>query len=168
VSLRATLEPLLRADVEADATTGVAVAGARRAEPVEQVVVGVGATGRALAADSLFPVASVTKLAIALAVLRLNDAGRLAPADDLGRHVPEAAAAVPGVRLRSLLAHTAGLPAAFPPNEVPYGPAVTWPALAAACLRLPPERPPGSAFVYGNVGYGLLSVVVERVAVLAR
>jgi CubicO group peptidase (beta-lactamase class C family) len=156
------LVPLLRADVEAGLSTGFSVAAGRRGEPAEQVVVGVDGAGRPLAADSLFPVASVAKLAVALAVLRLAEAGRLSPDDDLGRHLPEAAAAVPGVTLRSLLAHTSGLPAS-PQAEAPYGPGVTSQALAAACLRLAPERPPGSAFVYGNVGYGLLGVVIERV-----
>jgi CubicO group peptidase (beta-lactamase class C family) len=156
------LEPLLRADVEAGLSTGFSVAVGRRGEPADQVLIGDDGAGRPLTADSLFPVASVTKLAVALAVLRLTEAGRLSPGDDLGQHLPEAAAAVPGVTLRSLLAHTSGLPAS-PEAEVPYGPDVTSRALAAACLRLAPERPPGSAFVYGNVSYGLLGVLIERV-----
>jgi beta-lactamase class C len=158
----AALGPLLRADIGSGLATGFAVAVGRRGEPADQVVVGVDGAGRPLAADSLFPVASVTKLAVALAVLRLAEAGRLSPGDDLGRHLPEAAAAVPGVTLRTLLAHTSCLPAS-PEAEVRYGPGVTRQALAAACLRLAPERPPGSAFVYGNVSYGLLGVLIERV-----
>jgi CubicO group peptidase (beta-lactamase class C family) len=160
--LEAALTPLLRADVEAGATTGVAVAVARGAGPVEHVVVGMDGAGRPLAADSLMPVASVTKLAVALAVLRLADAGRLTPDDELGRHLPDAAAAAPGVTLRALLSHTAGLVAEFPAGEVPYQLGTNWPALAAACLRIVPERTPGTAFEYGNVSYGLLGVVVER------
>jgi CubicO group peptidase (beta-lactamase class C family) len=162
VSLESALEPLLRADIEAGRTTGVAVAAAGRGEPVEQVVVGADGTGRPLAADSLFPVASITKLAVALAVLRLADAGRLSPDDELGRHLPDAAAAVPGVTVRALLAHTAGLPAEFPEADVPYRLGTSWPLVAAACLRIAPERPPGTVFEYGNVAYGLLGVILER------
>jgi CubicO group peptidase (beta-lactamase class C family) len=162
VSLEATLGPLLRTDVDAGRTAGVAVAVARRGETVEQVVVGTDGTGRPLAADSLFPVASLTKLAVALAVLRLADAGRLAPDDELGRHLPDAAAAVPGVTLRSLLAHTAGLPADPLEAEAPYRLGTDWPLIAGVCVRTAPERPPGSGFAYGNVGYGLLGVLVER------
>lgn len=122
---------------------------------------GVDGSGRPLTDDTLFPLASVAKLAVALAVLRLADAGRLAPGDDVGRYLPDAASAVPGVTLRSLLAHTSGLPAS-PAALVPYGPGVTSQDLASACLRLAPERPPGSAFGYGNVSYGLLGVLIER------
>lgn len=154
---------LLRADVEAGAATGIAVAVARRGAPVEHVLVGVDGSGRPLAADSLFPVASITKLAVALAVLRLGDGGVLEIGDDLARHLPDAAAAVPGVTLRSLLSHTAGLPAEFTEAEAPYRLETDWQLLAASCLRIGPERPPRSALVYGNVGFGLLGVVIERV-----
>jgi CubicO group peptidase (beta-lactamase class C family) len=156
------LRALLHEDVEQDLATGFAVAVRRRGKPTEHVVIGVDGAGRPLAADCLFPVASITKLALALALLRLSDAGRLAASDDLAKHLPDAAAAVPGVTLRSLLAHTAGLPAETPVAEVPYQLGAGWPPLAAACLRIAPVRAPGSAFEYGNVGYGLLGVVVER------
>src|ERR671937_2235049 len=69
---------------------------------------GVDAAGQPLG-GSLFPVASLTKLATALSVLRLVDVGGLGLADPLSRHLPEAGAAQPGVTLRRLLAHTAGL-----------------------------------------------------------
>jgi CubicO group peptidase (beta-lactamase class C family) len=125
------------------------------------VIEGCDGAGRPLTADSLYPVASLTKLATALAVLRLADTGRLAPEDELARHLPDAAAAVPGATLRHLLAHTGGLAVGLAETEVPYREA-TWPALAAAYLRSAPERPPGTAFQYGNIGYGLLGVLVER------
>ncbi len=67
---------MLQEDVEAGRTPGVALAVSRRGGPVEQVV-------RPLAVDTLFPVASITKLATALAVLRLAHAGELAPDDEL-------------------------------------------------------------------------------------
>ncbi|HSR24949.1 MAG TPA: serine hydrolase domain-containing protein, partial [Candidatus Eisenbacteria bacterium] len=157
-----TVGPLLRADVDAGAAPGVAVAVSRTGGPVEQLEVGADGAGRPLAADSLFPVASITKLAVALAVLRLADSGELTVEDELARHAPDAAVAVPGVTLRSLLAHTSGLPSELPDGAAPYAPGLDWPRLAAACLRAGLERPPGSAFRYGNVEYGLLGVVVER------
>src|SRR5215472_3068924 len=159
---RNALRALLRIDVERGLATGFAVAVSRRGKPAEHVVVGMDGAGRPLAADCLFPVASITKLALALAVLRLSDAGRLAAGDDLVKHVPDAAAALPGVTLRSLLTHTAGLPAETPEAEVPYQLGAGWPPLAEACRRIAPVRAPGSAFEYGNVGYGLLGLVVER------
>src|SRR5262245_44541048 len=75
---------------------------------VETLAVGTGAADVSPAADFLFPVASVTKLATALAVLRLAAKGQLALEDPLMLHVPEAVAAVEGVTLRMLLCHTSG------------------------------------------------------------
>ena len=55
---------------------GVVIAVARDGRPVEHLAVGSDARGRPLAPDNLFPVASITKLATALSVLRLADRGR--------------------------------------------------------------------------------------------
>src|SRR5262245_8833891 len=91
-------------------TPGVALAVARVDRRIEYLIVGSDALGRPLARDTLFPVASVTKLATALAVLRLADSGALALDDPLDQHLPSAAAAEPGVSIRNLLCHTSGLP----------------------------------------------------------
>ena len=71
---------------------------------------GVDATGAPLTGETLLPVASLTKLATALAVLRLVDDDLVRPDDRLSLHLPGAAAARLGVTVRRLLAHTAGLP----------------------------------------------------------
>jgi beta-lactamase class C len=114
-----------------------------------------------VAADALFPVASVTKLATALAVLRLAAAGSVTLADPLTRHLPHAAAAVDGVTLRTLLCHTSGLPDDVAPVLAPYAPGLSWPQLAGACLATPLARAPHTHVTYSNVGYGLLGLVVE-------
>ncbi|HEY8477910.1 MAG TPA: serine hydrolase domain-containing protein [Chloroflexota bacterium] len=141
---------------------GVVIAAVREGRPVERLALGADATARPLAVDTLLPVASVTKLATALAVLRLADAGALSVDDPLARHLPEAAAAREGVTLRTLLSHTSGLPHDLPARAAPYEPGLRWPALALACTAIPPERPPNTRVQYSNVGYGLLAVVVER------
>ena len=124
---------------------------------------GTDAAGRPLNRDSLFPVASITKLATALALLRLVDAGVVALNDPLSLHIPEAAAAAhPGVTLRRLLSHTAGLPMDVSQERAAYTPGLSWPTLAEACLQTPLERPPFVRVQYSNTGYGLLAVVVER------
>jgi beta-lactamase class C len=112
--------------------------------------------------DALFPVASVTKLATALAVLRLVAVGSLGVNDPLSAHLPQAQAAVEGVTLASLLCHTSGLPNDLAPALVPYAPDLNWGRLADACLSTPLVRPPGAKVTYSNVGYGLLALVVEQ------
>ena len=103
---------------------------------------GADSQGRPLTAESLFPVASLTKLAVALAVLRLADRGLLSVDDPLSRFVPEAAAAQPGVTLKRLLTHSAGMPADFPADGWAYDETLTWQAMAQACLQIAPDTPP--------------------------
>lgn len=154
--------PSVEKAVESGDVAGMAVAAAWDGGKVQHVVAGADAAGRALAHDTLFAVASITKLATALAVLRLADAGVLAPEDELARHLPEAAAARSGVTLTTLLCHTAGLPGDLPPAAAPYRPGLDWPALRRACCETAPLRPPRTRIEYSNVGYGLLAAVVER------
>jgi D-alanyl-D-alanine carboxypeptidase len=163
----AVLRPSLEAVLRTEDMPGIALSGALGAEPAQTLCVGCDAVGHELAPESLFPLASVTKLATALAVLRLVEAGRLALDDSLAEHLPEAAAARPGVALRALLSHTTGLPPDLPAPDLPEGAApyrrgLTWRALAAACLWAPLEREPGTYLQYSNLGPGLLAVIVER------
>lgn len=156
------IRPVAEAAMHAEGVPGFVIAAARGDGPAAVLAVGADGAGRSLAADSLVPVASITKLAAALAVLRLADAGALGVDDPLARHLPEAAAARPGVTLRGLLSHTAGLPGDVAEGTAPYWPGLDWPALARACLQTPPARPPGQRVGYSNSGIGLLAVVVER------
>ena len=141
---------------------GIALAVARGQQPVEYLIVGEDARGRPLARESLFPVASVTKLATALTVLRLVDSGALALDDPLAWHLPAAAAAHSSVTIRTLLCHTSGLPLDLPAGAAPYARGLDWPALMAACLLTRLEAPPETRVQYSNVGYGLLAAIVER------
>jgi CubicO group peptidase (beta-lactamase class C family) len=137
----AILRPALEAGRRAEELPGIALAVALGAAPAQTLCLGCDAGGHDLAPQSLVPVASVTKLVTALAVLRRVEAGRLALDDALARHLPEAAAARPGVTVRALLSHTAGLPRDLPDGAAPYRRGLTWRALATACLRVPLERP---------------------------
>ena len=139
----------------------VLVAWTQGAE-VACLAAGTDAAAAAPVSTALFPVASVTKLATALAVLRLAADGKVALDDPLSLHVPQAAAAVEGVTLRSLLCHTAGLPDDVAPELAPYALGLTAARLAQACLATPLVRPPRSHVTYSNVGYGLLALVVAR------
>src|SRR5262245_13906968 len=89
---------------------GMVLAVTRGVQPAEVLAIGDDALGRQLARDTLFPIASITKLATALAVLRLAEDGALTLDDQLSEHLPEAVAAQYGVTVRTLLCHTGGLP----------------------------------------------------------
>lgn len=157
-SVRAAVDEAMRAGQ----VPGIVVAVARGEGPAEYLAAGADAAGRPLKRDSLFPVASVTKMATALAVLRLIDQGALGLDDRLGDHLPQAVAAQPDVTLRKLLCHRSGLPLDIAPESAPYARGLEWPALANACMLTPLEAPPDTRVQYSNVGYGLLARVVEQ------
>ena len=85
------------------------IAVARDGLPVDELAAGSDARGQPLTPDSLFSVASITKLVTALSVLRLADRGVLHCEDRLDAYLPESAAARAGVTLRMLFTHTGGL-----------------------------------------------------------
>jgi beta-lactamase class C len=156
------LEHIAQEALRAASVPGLVIAAARGDGPQEVQAAGVDAAGHPLAADTLFTVASVTKLATALVALRLVDEGVLSLDAPLSRHLPQAAIVQADVTVRHLLCHTSGLPIELPTRAAPYAPGLDWPSLAAACLRQPLERPPETRVQYSNVGYGLLGLIVEN------
>jgi beta-lactamase class C len=141
---------------------GIVVTAETRAGATFRHAAGLDAAGQPLTAESLFPVASITKLATALAVLGLVDDGRIALDEPIASVLPDAVAAQDGVTPRRLLAHSSGLPYELDDTAGPLPPGEDWPRLAARCLLTPLERPPGTRVRYSNVGYGLLAIIVER------
>ncbi len=152
----------VEAAMEGGQVPGMVLAVARGDHPVEYLATGVDGLGRPIARDSLFPIASITKLATALAVLRLADAGELGIDETLEQHLPGAASAQPGVTLRALLCHSSGLPLDLASSAVPYALGLDWPTLGMACMLTALEAPPQTRVQYSNVGYGLLALVVEQ------
>ena len=140
---------------------GAVITVARDGHPNEHLVVGTDARGQPLAADSLFPVASITKLVTALGVLRLQDHGALHYEDRLDAYLPDSAAARAGVTLRMLFTHTGGLQG-MEEELAPWTPDYSWPVETEAALRLAPEISPGTRLSYSDVDYVLLAMVVER------
>jgi beta-lactamase class C len=161
--LAAKLRDLARDTIAHYGVPGLVIAVRADGAAVGWIAEGTDAAGTPLGWDSLFPVASLSKLATALSVLRLADAGALRVDDPLVRYLPGAASAQPGVTLRRLLSHSSGLPLDLPNGLVPYDARLGWPQLSFACQRTPLERPPATRVQYSNVGYGVLAGVVERV-----
>jgi beta-lactamase class C len=155
------VQPVVAELMQAHTIPGMVVAVARGNNPPEHLIAGTDGAGQSLAADSLFPVASITKLATALAIHRLADAGRLTVEDPLERHVPEAAAQ-PGITLRRLLTHTSGVRGHDLGGRAPRTADLSWATIAQATLQVVPEQPPGAQVSYSNHNYTLLAIVVER------
>ena len=117
-----------------------------------------------------YRIGSLTKQFTALAVMQLQEAGRLAVDDPITAHLPDyptpAKDGVP-ITLHHLLSHTSGVPDLFrfasPMDQA------AWPAtpqdLAYGIARDHGlDFVPGTAWAYSNTGYLLLGLVVERAA----
>jgi len=79
---QAALQPTVQEAIETFDIPGFAIIAARDGHTIQRLFVGTDAAGTPLNDDSIFPISSVGKLAVSLAVLRLADTGQLA-LDDL-------------------------------------------------------------------------------------
>jgi CubicO group peptidase (beta-lactamase class C family) len=124
--------------------------------------------GRPLTPTSRFYMASVSKQVAALTVLELVRAGRLSLDASITTYIPELPAYLNGVTIEDLLTHTSGVrdyfalaglagtaeDHAFTEADV----------IAAVSAQKALNFPRGTAFLYSNSGYVLLSIAAERVA----
>jgi CubicO group peptidase (beta-lactamase class C family) len=141
---------------------------------------------------TVYGVASITKSFTALAILRLEEEGRLRVDDPVVRHLPEFGTPEPRwtrkITLHHFLTHSSGLPplpsiyyasarslALEPPYDrrvakrvgidPDHAPIDTYEGMLEF-LRTEPYRllgPPGAQFSYSNEAFGLLGAVIERV-----
>ncbi|MEL6713375.1 MAG: serine hydrolase domain-containing protein [Planctomycetota bacterium] len=117
-----------------------------------------GERGRALSPDHLFDLGSLSKHVTAAALLRLVEQGELALDDPLGKHLASFTPSEGAARVRDLLAHTSGLPAASTGTT----PAERSAFIAVIAAAQEPRK--DADFAYSNLGYQLASALVEEVA----
>lgn len=104
--------------------------------------------------DSVFDLASLTKLFTTVVALSLAEAGALGLDEPVATWLPAHYGARPTVTVRHLLTHTSGLPPGRRPDGV--APEARWDFVLSA----PSERPPGT-YVYSDVGMITLGRVCE-------
>lgn len=112
-------------------------------------------------AHTRYRIGSITKTFVAVAVLRLRDAGLLDLDDPLAQHLPDSAYGA--VTLRQLLSHTGGLQSEPVGSWWERSPGVDRATLLAANDGSGAVAEPGVWFHYSNLGYALLGAVVEEV-----
>jgi CubicO group peptidase (beta-lactamase class C family) len=119
-----------------------------------------------LRTSSSFELASVSKPITALAVMMLEERGRLSYDDQLTKYFPELP--YPGVTLRHLLTHTSGLPDPEPlfRDGWPAGKVAGNADVVArlALLKPPASFAPGEQWRYNTTSYFLLARIVEKVS----
>jgi CubicO group peptidase (beta-lactamase class C family) len=126
-------------------------------------LVWVGGAGSALGepGDRQYRVGSITKTFVAVAVLRLRDAGLLDLDDPIGRFLPDTAYASSTVR--SLLSHTSGMQSEPVGSWWERSPGGDFPTLAARNDGSGAVAGPGDFFHYSNLGFALLGEAVSRI-----
>ena len=124
---------------------------------------------RAVDADSVFRIASMTKSFTAVAILSLRDAGKLSLEDPVERYVPELAALPPAtsdapkITIRHLMSHSAGFPEDNPWGDRQLARTDKW-LDTAMRAGIPFSTVPGTAYEYSNYGFGILGRVVQTVS----
>jgi CubicO group peptidase (beta-lactamase class C family) len=108
--------------------------------------------------DTIFDVASLTKLFTASVLMTLVEDGRIALDTPIADRLPSFGSGTRRrVTVRHLLTHTSGLPALLrlwvdQPDKA---------ARERAVLEVPLERPPGRTFVYSDIGYIVAGFLAE-------
>lgn len=109
--------------------------------------------------ETVFDIASLTKLFTATAVMQLIEQGRVQLDAPIGQYLPEyMTEGREGITVRHLLSHRSGLPAWQPLYR-------SQPSLEAY-LTVSLEQVPGVARVYSDLGYITLGALVEKVSAL--
>ncbi len=159
--------------------SGVAVAVWRPDRIVAERFAGEARPGVPVSADTIFPLASITKPITATAVMTLVEAGALSLDEPVYRWIPEFRTAVaqdglqPNPELerlrttitaRQLLSHVSGLPEDLGPRESRYAERVPLESIVDQYCRLPLLSTPGAELRYSNAGFGIVARLAERVS----
>lgn len=110
--------------------------------------------------DTQYRIGSITKMLVAVCVLRLRDEGQLDLAEPASRHVPDAPAA--SATIAQLLCHASGLRSETPGAWWERTAGGDWPALTDLFAGDEVVSPPGRRFHYSNPGYAVLGELVAR------
>jgi CubicO group peptidase (beta-lactamase class C family) len=116
-----------------------------------------------------FRIASITKQFTAMAILQLQDQGKLHVHDHLSAYLSPCPAAWRPITLHQLLTHTSGIPDYT--NLPSYTSIMTRTLTREQLLALFRDKPldfrPGTRWRYSNSGYAMLGIIVERVSGLS-
>jgi len=106
-----------------------------------------------------FRIASVTKQFTGMAILILQEEGKLQVGDHVCKYLPYCPTVWQTITIHEVLAHTSGIPD-LPAQTVPSSPEQA----LVPYDHVPLDFPPGTRYKYSNAGYILLGYVVQQVS----
>jgi len=118
--------------------------------------------------DTLFGIASITKSFTAIAIMQLQEAGKLTVADPVSRLLPEfhvkTGSGTQAITIHNFLTHSSGLPPLSCVDDALKHGINTYEELMTymAQLEFTLLGPPGTEFSYSNDCYTLLGAIIER------
>lgn len=113
-------------------------------------------------ADTIFDMASITKLFTSIAVMQLVEQDKVTLDQPVAAYLPEFAAnGKQAVTVRQLLTHTSGLAADPQPSLWEGYPDI--PSRRQAVLDSSLKNPPGSTYLYSDINLMTLGFLVERI-----
>nr|WP_124728638.1 serine hydrolase domain-containing protein [Staphylospora marina] len=166
------LDESVREAVRANMTPGAVVLIARRGNIVKHEAYGHAVryaddrflphpTPVPMRKDTIFDLASVTKIFTAVAVMQLVEQKKVALEDPVAKHIPEFAQnGKERVTIRQLLTHTSGFRPSLPLDRMGTGREDRLQIVFAAPL----DHPPGTTYVYSDLNMIVLGALVERVS----
>jgi CubicO group peptidase (beta-lactamase class C family) len=113
-----------------------------------------------------FRLGSITKQFTAMAILILQERGKLKVEDRVKKYLPDAPKAWDEITIRHLLTHTSGIPnyTSYPDFLKTLPVRVTLKELIGKFRDKPLDFKPGEDFRYSNSGYAVLGQVIETAA----
>jgi CubicO group peptidase (beta-lactamase class C family) len=157
--LAAEIDTIVADAIERRIFPGAVVLIAREAEVLHHAAYGTtmydDAGSQPVQLDTIYDIASLTKMFTATAALRMCDAGKLDLAAPVGRYLPAFRAS--DVLIRHLLTHTSGLDIRL--SALRHAGRAE---MLDAVYRIVPTHPPGSTVAYTNVNSLLLGEVVAH------
>src|SRR6476661_3533790 len=111
-----------------------------------------------------FPINSITKAFVGVAVMQLVEAGKLDLAAPVSRYLAGLPAAWQPVTIRQLLTHTSGLPETTPQDELERVTEANESACWARVLTRPLDFPIGEKFAYNQTNYILLGKIIDKLS----
>ncbi len=113
--------------------------------------------------DGIFMIGSISKQFTAVAILLLEEDGKLRTDDEIASHL-EAFRARPPITIHQLLTHTSGVMDVYSLDRfgATAGASGSFDDVIADLARLPLTFEPGRGYAYSNGGYSVLAALVER------
>ena len=110
--------------------------------------------------NTIYDIGSLTKQFTASAILKLEMQGKLKTSDTITRYFQNVPADKASITIHDLLRHQSGLPSGVGNDYDSISDA----DFIETVMKAPLQFPIGTDFLYSNVGYSLLALIIEKVS----